>query len=54
MMPMFLQRSNGTVLGTVLNSFWGSEIDLRRSLFAFRKSTPFLANSDDEQRLYHL
>src|SRR5208282_208266 len=26
MMPMFLQRSNGTVLGTTLNSFWGSEI----------------------------
>jgi hypothetical protein len=25
MMPMFLQRSNGTVLGTALNSFWGSE-----------------------------
>jgi hypothetical protein len=26
MMPMFLQRSNGTVLGTVfLYSFWGSE-----------------------------
>src|SRR5208282_129902 len=26
MMPMFLQRSNGTVLGTTINSFWGSEI----------------------------
>jgi hypothetical protein len=25
MMPMFLQRSNGTVLGTALNSFWGSK-----------------------------
>src|SRR5208337_1625148 len=25
MMPMFLQRSNGTVLGTAYNSFWGSE-----------------------------
>src|SRR5208283_3104378 len=24
MMPMFLQRSNGTVLGTTINSFWGS------------------------------
>jgi hypothetical protein len=22
MMPMFLQRSNGTVLGTTINSFW--------------------------------
>jgi hypothetical protein len=42
MMPMFLQRSNGTVLGTTLNSFWGSEINLssfaiRFSLFANRR-----------------
>src|SRR5271157_4679667 len=36
MMPMFLQRSNGTVLGTTLNSFWGSEICF--SLFANRCS----------------
>jgi hypothetical protein len=28
MMPMFLQRSNGTVLGTASNSFWG----LRKSV----------------------
>jgi len=29
MMPMFLQRSNGTVLGTTLiYSFWGSNVSL--------------------------
>jgi hypothetical protein len=38
MMPMFLQRSNGTVLGTAfLYSFWGSEnlsFVICRQLFA--------------------
>src|ERR1700688_3983476 len=27
MMPMFLQRSNGTVLATTLNSFWAPKIN---------------------------
>jgi hypothetical protein len=29
MMPMFLQRSNGTVLGTTISSFWApTSVDL--------------------------
>src|ERR1700683_4202577 len=36
MMPMFLQRSNGTVLGTTVYSFWGSKIQTSFSLLALK------------------
>jgi hypothetical protein len=31
MMPIFLQRSNGTVLGTTLSAFWGSKFSCQHS-----------------------
>jgi hypothetical protein len=38
MMPMFLQRSNGTVLGTTLTLSGAPKLMFRRSLFAIRYS----------------
>jgi hypothetical protein len=44
MMPMFLQRSNGTVLGTTISSFWApTSVDLaigRLSDLAIQKLQP--------------
>src|SRR5437899_2549846 len=47
MMPMFLQRSNGTVLGTIwICSFWGS---LKSAFSVFGSSLLACANSEQHR-----